>query len=89
MKNTSRESKREGRIVNLSSEAHRFSYPEGVRFDKINDVSRYFFDIMFFILEKNVTLFVAFVSTAVTVAFQLMVSLNSATYYTPTSLQGN
>ncbi|KAF3549182.1 hypothetical protein DY000_02009841 [Brassica cretica] len=41
MKNTSRESKREGRIVNLSSEAHRFSYPEGVRFDKINDVSRY------------------------------------------------
>ncbi|KAH0915216.1 hypothetical protein HID58_029662 [Brassica napus] len=41
MKNTSRESKREGRIVNLSSEAHRFSYPEGVRFDKINDVSSY------------------------------------------------
>ncbi|CAH8306501.1 unnamed protein product [Eruca vesicaria subsp. sativa] len=41
MKNTSIESKREGRIVNLSSEAHRFSYPEGVRFDKINDVSSY------------------------------------------------
>ncbi|CAN7032121.1 hypothetical protein BRARA_H01144 [Brassica rapa] len=41
MKNTSRESKREGRIVNLSSEAHRFSYPEGVRFDKINDTSSY------------------------------------------------
>ncbi|KAF8095938.1 hypothetical protein N665_0320s0065 [Sinapis alba] len=41
MKNTSRESKREGRIVNLSSEAHRFSYPEGVRFDKINDKSSY------------------------------------------------
>ncbi|AEE84755.1 NAD(P)-binding Rossmann-fold superfamily protein [Arabidopsis thaliana] len=39
MKSTSRESKREGRIVNLSSEAHRFSYPEGVRFDKINDKS--------------------------------------------------
>ncbi|XP_009136980.1 short-chain dehydrogenase TIC 32, chloroplastic [Brassica rapa] len=41
MKNTSRESKREGRIVNLSSEAHRYSYPEGVRFDKINDKSSY------------------------------------------------
>ncbi|ANM67254.1 NAD(P)-binding Rossmann-fold superfamily protein [Arabidopsis thaliana] len=41
MKSTSRESKREGRIVNLSSEAHRFSYPEGVRFDKINDKSSY------------------------------------------------
>jgi len=41
MKNTSRESKREGRIVNVSSEAHRYSYPEGVRFDKINDESRY------------------------------------------------
>ncbi|CAA7015178.1 unnamed protein product [Microthlaspi erraticum] len=34
MKNTSRESKREGRIVNLSSEAHKYSYPEGVRLDK-------------------------------------------------------
>ncbi|KFK22610.1 hypothetical protein AALP_AAs41518U000100, partial [Arabis alpina] len=37
MKSTSRESKREGRIVNLSSVSHRFSYQEGVRFDKIND----------------------------------------------------
>uniref|UniRef100_A0A1J3D1Y2 Short-chain dehydrogenase TIC 32, chloroplastic n=1 Tax=Noccaea caerulescens TaxID=107243 RepID=A0A1J3D1Y2_NOCCA len=41
MKNTSRESKREGRIVNVSSEAHRYFYPEGVRFDKINDKSSY------------------------------------------------
>jgi NAD(P)-dependent dehydrogenase (short-subunit alcohol dehydrogenase family) len=43
MKNTSRESKREGRIVNLSSEAHKYSYPEGVRLDKnkINDKSSY------------------------------------------------
>jgi NAD(P)-dependent dehydrogenase (short-subunit alcohol dehydrogenase family) len=43
MKSTSRESKREGRIVNLSSEAHKYSYPEGVRLDKnkINDKSSY------------------------------------------------
>lgn len=46
MKNTSSESKREGRIVNLSSEAHRFSYQEGVRFDKINDVSRYYLELV-------------------------------------------
>lgn len=37
MKNTARQSKREGRIVNVSSEAHRFPYREGIRFDKIND----------------------------------------------------
>ncbi|MED6121129.1 Short-chain dehydrogenase TIC 32, chloroplastic [Stylosanthes scabra] len=41
MKNTSRQTKREGRIVNLSSEAHRFTYSEGIRFDKINDESSY------------------------------------------------
>ncbi|XP_034215444.1 short-chain dehydrogenase TIC 32, chloroplastic-like isoform X2 [Prunus dulcis] len=41
MKKTTRESKKEGRIVNLSSEAHRFAYSEGIRFDKINDESRY------------------------------------------------
>ncbi|KFK28922.1 hypothetical protein AALP_AA7G065600 [Arabis alpina] len=41
MKNTSRESTREGRIVNVASEAHRFSYSEGVRFDKVNDKSSY------------------------------------------------
>ncbi|KFK28924.1 hypothetical protein AALP_AA7G065800 [Arabis alpina] len=41
MKNTSRESKREGRIVNVSSEAHRYSYQDGVRLDKINDQPSY------------------------------------------------
>ncbi|KAK9265369.1 hypothetical protein L1049_003519 [Liquidambar formosana] len=41
MKNTVRESKIEGRIVNLSSEGHRFAYREGIRFDKINDESGY------------------------------------------------
>ncbi|GKU89289.1 hypothetical protein SLEP1_g3446 [Rubroshorea leprosula] len=41
MKKTARDSKREGRIVILSSEAHRFPYSEGIRFDKINDESGY------------------------------------------------
>lgn len=41
MKKTSRETKKEGRIVNVSSEAHRFAYPEGIRFNKINDESSY------------------------------------------------
>lgn len=41
LKNTARESEVEGRIVNVSSEGHRFSYGEGIRFDKINDPSRY------------------------------------------------
>uniref|UniRef100_A0A7N1A515 Uncharacterized protein n=1 Tax=Kalanchoe fedtschenkoi TaxID=63787 RepID=A0A7N1A515_KALFE len=41
MKNTVKESKREGRIVNLSSEGHRLAYSEGIRFDKINDESGY------------------------------------------------
>ncbi|KAL6280406.1 hypothetical protein ACE6H2_017287 [Prunus campanulata] len=41
MKKTTRESKKEGRIVNLSSEAHRFAYSEGIRFEKINDESGY------------------------------------------------
>ncbi|XP_048447688.1 uncharacterized protein LOC103967821 [Pyrus x bretschneideri] len=39
MKKTTREGNKEGRIVNLSSEAHRFAYTEGIRFDKINDES--------------------------------------------------
>ncbi|XWS61759.1 hypothetical protein CRYUN_Cryun07bG0153200 [Craigia yunnanensis] len=42
MKNTARESNREGRIVNLSSEGHRIVYSEGIRFDKINDESGYY-----------------------------------------------
>ncbi|ONK63991.1 uncharacterized protein A4U43_C07F20990 [Asparagus officinalis] len=41
MKDTARKSKIEGRIVNVSSEGHRFAYSEGVRFDKINDQSQY------------------------------------------------
>ncbi|XP_042497761.1 short-chain dehydrogenase TIC 32, chloroplastic-like [Macadamia integrifolia] len=41
MKSTARESKKEGRIVNVASESHRRSYPEGIRFDRINDQSGY------------------------------------------------
>lgn len=37
MKRTARESGKEGRIVNVSSRRHRFSYLEGIRFDRIND----------------------------------------------------
>ncbi|XP_073064310.1 short-chain dehydrogenase TIC 32, chloroplastic-like [Primulina eburnea] len=41
MKRTASESSREGRIVNVSSRRHKFSYPEGICFDKITDQSRY------------------------------------------------
>ncbi|KAL3645678.1 Short-chain dehydrogenase TIC 32, chloroplastic [Castilleja foliolosa] len=43
MKKTAIESRREGRIVNLSSEGHRYVYREGIRLDKdkINDISSY------------------------------------------------
>ncbi|KAL1550740.1 Short-chain dehydrogenase TIC 32, chloroplastic [Salvia divinorum] len=41
MKKTARDTKREGRIVNLSSVAHRNTYKEGIRFDKINDEKSY------------------------------------------------
>ncbi|PRQ60130.1 putative very-long-chain 3-oxoacyl-CoA reductase [Rosa chinensis] len=41
MKKTARSSSKEGRIVNVSSEAHRFAYREGIRFDRINDPSGY------------------------------------------------
>ncbi|XVE48913.1 hypothetical protein DITRI_Ditri01bG0040000 [Diplodiscus trichospermus] len=41
MKNTARKGNREGRVVILSSEGHRFAYREGIRFDKINDESGY------------------------------------------------
>ncbi|XP_047162318.1 short-chain dehydrogenase TIC 32, chloroplastic-like isoform X2 [Vigna umbellata] len=41
MKKTAHESKREGRIVNVTSCAHRLSYRGGIRFDKINDESSY------------------------------------------------
>ncbi|XP_057774345.1 short-chain dehydrogenase TIC 32, chloroplastic-like isoform X2 [Salvia miltiorrhiza] len=41
MKKTARDTKREGRIVNLSSRAHRHSYRQGIRFHKINDEKSY------------------------------------------------
>ncbi|XP_058202039.1 short-chain dehydrogenase TIC 32, chloroplastic-like [Rhododendron vialii] len=41
MKSTALESQREGRIVNVSSLAHRLPYREGIRFEKINDESSY------------------------------------------------
>ncbi|KAF3648460.1 Short-chain dehydrogenase TIC 32, chloroplastic, partial [Capsicum annuum] len=41
MKRTACQSKKEGRIVNVSSRRHKFSYHEGIRFDKINDQSGY------------------------------------------------
>ncbi|QCD94813.1 retinol dehydrogenase 12 [Vigna unguiculata] len=41
MKKTTHESKREGRIVIVTSCAHRLSYRGGIRFDKINDESSY------------------------------------------------
>lgn len=40
MKQTSRNSNIEGRIVNVSSLGHRYTYREGIRFDIINDKSR-------------------------------------------------
>ncbi|KAL5727355.1 NADP-retinol dehydrogenase [Ranunculus cassubicifolius] len=41
MKNTAQQHKVEGRIVNVSSEAHRHPYTGGIRFDKINDKEGY------------------------------------------------
>ncbi|CAN0841240.1 Short-chain dehydrogenase TIC 32, chloroplastic [Linum grandiflorum] len=41
MKATARDSNLEGRIVNLSSEIHRFTYKQGLRFDKINNEAGY------------------------------------------------
>ncbi|CAL5407843.1 unnamed protein product [Camellia sinensis] len=41
MKETVRTTSKEGRVVNVSSRRHQFSYPEGIRFDKINDQSGY------------------------------------------------
>ncbi|XP_071689926.1 short-chain dehydrogenase TIC 32, chloroplastic-like isoform X2 [Rutidosis leptorrhynchoides] len=40
MKNTSHEQKREGRIVNVSSEGHKFAY-KGIYYDQLNDESSY------------------------------------------------
>lgn len=41
LKTTAKESGIEGRIVIVSSEAHRFTYSGGIRFDKLNDKSGY------------------------------------------------
>ncbi|KAI5652822.1 hypothetical protein M9H77_30009 [Catharanthus roseus] len=41
IKKTAKKSKKEGRIVNVSSEAHRFPYREGIRFDRLNDQEGY------------------------------------------------
>ncbi|XP_047080487.1 short-chain dehydrogenase TIC 32, chloroplastic-like isoform X2 [Lolium rigidum] len=41
MKKTSCESNVEGRIVNVSSVGHRFTYQEGIRIDKINNEAEY------------------------------------------------
>ncbi|GJX89043.1 short-chain dehydrogenase TIC 32, chloroplastic-like protein [Tanacetum coccineum] len=41
MKKTSNEQEKEGRIVNVSSEAHGITYNKGINFDKINDESSY------------------------------------------------
>ncbi|GMH29747.1 hypothetical protein Nepgr_031590 [Nepenthes gracilis] len=41
MKKTVNSSNRKGRIVIVSSAAHRFAYREGICFDRINDESRY------------------------------------------------
>ncbi|KAH7557664.1 hypothetical protein JRO89_XS11G0198400 [Xanthoceras sorbifolium] len=41
IKKTTRESGKEGRIVNVSSVGYQLAYPEGIRFNKINDPSGY------------------------------------------------
>lgn len=41
MKKTARDSHREGRIVNVSSELHKVPYSEGIRFNRINDSEGY------------------------------------------------
>nr|XP_043614191.1 short-chain dehydrogenase TIC 32, chloroplastic-like [Erigeron canadensis] len=41
IKNTAIKCQKEGRIVIVSSELHKYSYSEGIRFDKINDEKSY------------------------------------------------
>lgn len=41
MRKTTQESKKQGRIVNVSSSGHRLTYREGILFDKINDQLSY------------------------------------------------
>ena len=40
MKNTAKTSGVEGRILNVSSVAHIYTYQEGIQFDSINDICR-------------------------------------------------
>ena len=69
MKKSAAESKREGRIVNVSSRAHRSSYPEGIRFDKINDKSRYYKNHDMFIDNAKLSfIFIILRSSSVTMA---------------------
>lgn len=37
LKNTARDCGKEGRIVNIASTLHTYTYKEGILFDKIND----------------------------------------------------
>lgn len=48
MKKTYYETKREGRIVNVSSDGHHQTYREGVRFDRINDQEGYSSSVAYF-----------------------------------------
>lgn len=41
MKKTAKDSQKEGRIINISSDLHFYGYKEGIRFDKLNDEARY------------------------------------------------
>ncbi|KEH26388.1 NAD(P)-binding rossmann-fold protein [Medicago truncatula] len=41
MKKTANESKKEGRIIIVSSDGHNYTYPEGILFEKINDESSF------------------------------------------------
>ena len=41
MKQTAKDTGIEGRIINLSSIAHVYTYEEGIRFDNINDEDGY------------------------------------------------
>ncbi|WOG85825.1 hypothetical protein DCAR_0105018 [Daucus carota subsp. sativus] len=41
MKKTARDCGKEGRVVNVASELHRYGYKEGIIFDKINDKTSY------------------------------------------------
>lgn len=52
MKETAATTGIEGRIVNLSSVAHLYTYEQGIIFDKINDKDRYIYQYLYVILFK-------------------------------------